>query len=185
MSMSGWLRSTALLATVSAIGCGGETAAPVAGDEFQATAADQILFDLRHNMTVGGVRQALLVADTALLYEDSAAVEVRQMHLTLFDEQGRQAADLTADSGELNTRTEAMVARGHVVLLSQGGARRIETEELHFDPNGDRIWSDVPTTLREDGTVVRGSGFTATAGLEDITIHDPTGRFEDVEVEVR
>lgn len=185
MSKTRWQQGMAWVVATFVVGCGDETAAPVAGDEFMRTDADQIIFDVRHNMTVRGVLQAVLLADTAYLYEDSAAVDVRQVHLTMFDEQGREAADLTADSGDLDTRTEAMVARGNVVLIAQEGGRRIETEELHFDPNGDRIWSEVPTTMREDGTVVHGSGFTADAGLDDITVHDPTGRFEDVQVEMR
>jgi hypothetical protein len=52
-----------------------------------------------------------------------------------------------------------MYAFGNVVLTVNEGNRRVESAELNYDPNGDRIWSDSLTTLREAGTVSDGLGF--------------------------
>ena len=50
----------------------------------------------------------------------------------------------------MNERTEEMVARGDVVLIVHSDGRRIESPELHYDPNRDRIWSDSTTVQTLD-----------------------------------
>jgi len=46
--------------------------------------------------------------------------------------------------------------------FDEGGWRRqVESQELNYDPNGDRIWSDSLTVLREQGTISQGMGFTS------------------------
>lgn len=175
-------RAAAALALV-VVGCGAGGQDPIAGEEYLKMPADQVMFDVEHHITKDGVRQALLEADTAYLYEDSARVEVRRVHLTLFNEKGEQTAELTSLGGVLNTRTQAMVARGNVVLVTRTRDRRIETQELHYDPPGDRIWSDVATTLTEGGTVVRGTGFTSDGQLRNLQVRQPTGKVEGLRVE--
>src|SRR5690606_38937993 len=115
-------------------------------------------------------------ADSMYLYEDSAHVSLVGVHLTLFDGLGEESVDLTSETGEMNTRTEAMVARGNVVLTSDEGCGRIETEELHYDPRQSRIWSSVRTVCVEDGSRLEGSGFTSDDDLRNFTLHDPRGR---------
>jgi hypothetical protein len=46
-----------------------------------------------------------------------------------------------------------------VILVITEGNKRVESEELHYDPNGDRIWSDSATTMIEPGRVSEGLGF--------------------------
>ena len=41
----------------------------------------------------------------------------------------------------------------------QNLARRVESEELNYNPNGDRIWSDSATTMIEPGRISEGLGF--------------------------
>lgn len=173
------LRIGTLLALVAAA-CGNRDQGPVAGEEYENMGADQIIVNPNQIITADGIRQAVLRADTAFVYEDSAFVEFRAVELTLFERDGAEAAHLTADTGELETRTEAMVARGDVVLVTTEGGRRIETEELHYDPRQRRIWSDVPTVIIDAGDRLEGTGFTAdlsTDGrIRDITLRDPRGR---------
>jgi LPS export ABC transporter protein LptC len=70
----------------------------------------------------------------------------------MLDDNGVRSGTVTAKSGVINSRTKAMVARGSVVLAMKDG-KRILTEELHYDPNSKRIWSNVPTvTINADGS---------------------------------
>ena len=69
-----------------------------------------------------------------------------------------------------NQRTQKMVARGDVVLVLADG-RRIETEELNYEPETGRVWSDVPTRmLWSPGCVSTFSTFTV-----DDKFRNPTG----------
>ncbi|HUF12197.1 MAG TPA: LPS export ABC transporter periplasmic protein LptC [Longimicrobiales bacterium] len=162
-------------------GCGGEDEPPIAEAEIANMDADQVMFGVEHFITGNGVVRGVLLADTAFMYEDSALVRVRPVDLTLYNEQGEVAGEVTARSGVLNTRTQLMTATGDVVVQAEQSDERIETEELHFDPNRDRIWSVVATTIHRDGTVLRGTGFTSNTRLTDTRIDAPRGRVEGLE----
>ena len=159
--------------------CEPQAETPVVSEDI-ANGADQIMFGVEHFVTGNGVVRGKLVSDTAFMYEDSAMVRVRPVNLTLFDDDGNIAGEVTAQSGLLNTRTQTMVATGSVVVEETGGDR-IETEELHFDPNRDRVWSVVATTIHRDGTVLRGSGFTSNTQLTDTRLDTPRGRVEGLQ----
>ena len=80
----------------------------------------------------------------------------------------------------LDGTVQVMVATGSVVVQEVGGDR-IETEELHFDPNRDRVWSEVATTIHRQGSVLRGSGFTSNTQLTDTRLDTPRGNVEGLQ----
>lgn len=178
-----------VLVTVGAVGlvlggCDEESEAPTAGERYADMDADQIMMDLEHFITQDGVRRGLLRADTAFMYEDSAVLRIRPVRLTLYNEAGNVAGEITAERGLLNTRTDAMTATGSVVVVSTERDQRIETEEMHFDPNRDRVWSDVATTIHRQGSVLHGSGFTSDAQLTDTRLENPQGQVEGLEFDL-
>jgi LPS export ABC transporter protein LptC len=150
----------------------------VAGDDPLASRADQVIYALKQYVTSDGVRQALLLADTAYFFGDSARVELRNVHLTLFQSTGQEAAVLTAAAGTLEQRTQAMSAKKDVVIVTHDDGRRIETDELHYDPNLDKIWSNAPTTVNRGGKITRGDGFTADGRLQNIRVTRPSGHVD-------
>src|SRR5688572_13135662 len=131
---------------------------PVASAEAQAQRADQVMYGVKQYISSEGIRRGLLNADTAYVFEDSGRVDIRKVTLNLYGETGNQAAALTSRAGTLDTRTQGMIARGNVILTTQEG-KRIETEELHYDPNAHRIWSTVTTKMIENGNPLTGDGF--------------------------
>jgi len=159
--------------------CEPQAETPVVSEDI-ANGADQVMFGVEHFVTGNGVVRGKLVSDTAFMYEDSALVRVRPVNLTLFDDDGNVAGEVMARTGVLNTRTQTMVASGSVVVEETGGDR-IETEELHFDPNRDRVWSVVATTIHRDGSVLRGTGFTSNTQLTDTRLDAPRGQVQGLE----
>ncbi len=126
---------------------------------FEALPSDVVLTDVTHNITVDGVRNAKLLSDSVYQFQDSSIVELFGVDLTLYDANGQVTATVTSQFGELNERTNEMVGRGNVVVLRQDGAERIETEELFYNPQTHRIWSNVLTTRTVNGSVQQGDGF--------------------------
>ena len=168
------------LAGTSLVACETQAEPPIALPEDANMGADQVMFGVEHYVTGNGIVRGLLRSDTAFMYEDSALVRVRPVNLTLYDDAGAIAGEVTARSGVLNTRTQTMVANGNVVVEDEGGDR-IETEELHFDPNRDRVWSVVATTIHRQGSVLRGTGFTSNTQLTDTRLDAPRGQVEGLE----
>ena len=177
-----WLVLLGLALPVAA--CGEDTDAPTAGERYTQMDADQIMTDPEHYITVDGVLRGVLRADTAFMYEDSALMRVKPVRLTIYNERGTVAGVVTSRTGVLNMRTNSMTATGDVVVVSEERGQRIETEEMHFDPNRDRVWSDTPTTLHRDGTVLHGSGFTSNSRLTDTRLNRPEGRVEGLEFDL-
>ena len=141
--------------------CGRQPSGPVASAGFRTLPADQVIVGFQQFVTQNGKNQAVLNGDTAYVYEDSSVAKVRRLNLTLYNEQGQVSAKLTADSGNVNTFSRAMIAYGNVVLVTQPEGRRIETEQLHYDPQAHRVWSNVKTVQHHQGGVLTGTGFEA------------------------
>jgi LPS export ABC transporter protein LptC len=150
----------------------------VAGSGFRNLPADQVVFDLDTDIKDLGVLRARLHADTAHIWEDEAHTLMFPLDLKLYDDNGGEAVHLTANEGELDSRTNKMVARGSVVLVTTDGNRRILTEELHYDPRTKRIWSDVHTVIYEGDTRAEGSGFRADDQLSTVDLFQ--GTFENI-----
>ena len=83
--------------------------------------ADQIVFGMEQHVTDAGRRQALLRGDTAFVYDDSMKAHIKNVNLTLYNENGAESAHLTSREGDFSNTSQAMVARGKVVLDTCGG----------------------------------------------------------------
>jgi LPS export ABC transporter protein LptC len=146
------------------------------GEDFRDVPASLVMIGMRSFVTNNGIRTAQLVGDTGFVYEDSSKIHVKKVNLKFFNEQGVESGSLTSRTGDFNTNTQAMIARGTVVLVTTTGNRRIETEELHYDPQSHRLWSEKPTVLIEPGSRVTGTGFTADDKFQNVRITNPRGR---------
>jgi hypothetical protein len=183
---------TILIAAVAALSlsaCRGATDPTNGGREYESLPADQVMIGVDHAMTLGGVRQSLLRTDTTLIFDDSATIQLRVVDLEIYDEAGQVRATLTSTSGELNRNTNKMVARGVAgcmeqpdhrgcVKLTVRGAqgRVVWTQELHYDPQQKRVWSDVRTRSRSDnGQDVTFASFTSDDQFRNFSGQRPSG----------
>ena len=177
-SMRTRLLSLALAAAALA-GCQRHGTEPQAAAEFPKLPSDYVLVSVKHYLTEDGIRRGLLNADTGYVHVDSAKFDLHKVHLLLYNANGQEAADLVSKTGELDQRTNAMVARGNVVLVGRGsGVQRIETEELHYDPNTHQLWSTVSSRVTQKGNVVTTQGFKADDQLQRIEMKAIRGRVE-------
>jgi len=164
-------RSLALaLALAFASGCDRQAAAPTADAGFKQLPADQVIVGFQQYVSERGLNKAIMKGDTAYIYEDSSLAKVRKVDLVLYDEAGKVSARLTSKAGRLNTFTQSMVATGNVVLITESDGRRIETEELHYDPTTHRVWSNVFTRQTHQGGVMTGSGFEADDKFSNVRV---------------
>jgi LPS export ABC transporter protein LptC len=169
--VSCWITALAL-----SVACTGTSTGPGEG-EFTELPADQVMIDVQFSSTSKGIRAAELKSDTAYLFSDSAVTHLRGVDLEMYDASGRQTAHLTSVTGVYNQNTQAMIGRGDVVLIVLADGRRIETEELYYDPEQRRIWSDVETHMTlPDGTDITTSNFTADDEFRNVQTGTTRGR---------
>ena len=169
-----WLGAS-LVGLLGAAACQSEGDMPVASEFAQGIDAP-VVFGMTSFITVNGVREGRVEADTAYTYNDSTKVDLRVMTVTFYDESGRERATVAGRTGEWNQDTNLMIARGDVVLRVQTDSSRIESAEIHYDPENDRIWSDSATVRTlADGTVTRGSAFESDIEFTNVRVLDIRG----------
>ncbi len=168
------LALTVMVAALAA--CADAINTPVANDDIQAMTADNVIFGMVSFLTTSGVREGRIQADTAYIFADSSKADLHQMQIVFYDEDGRERATVSGTSGEWSQLNDRMVARGDVVLLVHSDSSRIESQEIHYDPQQERIWSD-STTVRTmgDGSVTSGSAFESDMTFENIRIQNMRG----------
>jgi LPS export ABC transporter protein LptC len=155
--------------------CGGASTAPSSGD-YEDLAADKVMIGTTHTQYSNGVRSAEGQYDTVYVFNDSAVYHLRGVNTRMFDADGKQSATIKADSGTLNQSTDAMIAQGHVVLVTQLNCT-IKSEELHYDPETRRIWSNVDTRFEVGGKVTTAKKFNADDSFNQVTAEGLTGAF--------
>lgn len=175
------LRTVHRAGTVVAVGlfaaaCGDQIDAPVAPGEVLELQADNVMYGMTSFLTLNGVREGRIQADTAYLFVDSAKALLKQMNVVFYDERGQERALVTGLEGEWDQDTDRMVARGEVVLTVHADGRTLESAEIHYDPIAERIWSDSATVQRlADGTVTSGTAFQSDLEFNNIRIENPRG----------
>jgi len=162
-----------LVLVLSGVGaCGGPQSGPTASVGFRTLQSDQVVIGFEQYITENGQNKVILRGDTAYVFEDSSTARIRKLNLTLYNETGQVSARLNSDSGVVNTFTRAMIARGRVVLTTEQDGRRIETEELHYDPQAHRVWSTVPVVQHFQNGVINGTGFEADDKFYNVRINN-------------
>lgn len=157
-------------------GCTQELSTPVADRELQTMESDYVAFGMVSYITASGVREGRVQADTAFIYEETATAVLKKMEIVFYDEVGGERATVVGRDGEWGTESNRMVARGDVVLTIHDDSSTIESAEIHYDQELERIWSDSTTVRRfADGSVFSGSSFESDMAFEEIQIANMRG----------
>ncbi len=135
-------------------------------DELSSDVPEIVLFDFTY--TVRRANGSILVFSADRMESYSARDEHRLFSVAFIeiDPVGDRATDGTADFAMIDTRTEDVELTGSIEFYSTQNEARIFAETLSWRSEG-RILSspadDVVIVERDDGSVVRGSGFRADA----------------------
>jgi LPS export ABC transporter protein LptC len=160
----------ALLGAVAALACGSDKKQPpVATRSPLADSADQVMYGARFNLTDEGVSRARLVSDTAYFFDDNTRIELEKVNIVFFTVTGQKDAVLTSRRGTFNNRTNNMIARQNVVVVSEDG-RRLTSEELKYNQQTNQISSDSAFVMTEPDRRLEGIGFRSDPNMRNIQI---------------
>ena len=167
--MSARVLSVAALAAAAlfAAACSEPKAPPVVSRDPMADSADQVMFGVRHFLTKSGVRQAQLLSDTALMFDEGTRIMLRKVRVTFYTQAGAENAVLVGKRGRYDTRQQLMEAMGDVVVTTVDG-RRLETQQLKFDQARNEISSDSAYVATEGGRRQEGIGFRSDPNMNNV-----------------
>lgn len=107
---------------------------------------DLALRRISYTETRNGVKRWAMQADSAAFSAGAGMTQVENIQMTFFEDDGREAANLTARSGGVETETGRVTLDGAVVVKSSRGYT-IHTEKMEYLKNEDLIRSDVPVRI--------------------------------------
>lgn len=154
--------------------CRGGTQDGLAEVESAADSADQLMIGLTMNMTQEGVRQAILEADSAFVYDVRGQVELKKVRVTFFAQNGVQTSVLTGREGTYYMRDGRMEARGDVVVNMTNGAR-LTSSVLRYNQAKNEVATDQPYTYDSADRHVTGQGFVSDPSFSNIVTQRPRG----------
>jgi LPS export ABC transporter protein LptC len=157
------------IAVVAALACSQKKQPPVAAHSPLADSADQVMYGMRFVLTDKGLNRALLESDTAYFFDENTRIELERVHTTFFTASGAKNALLTSDRGRYNSRTNNMVARKNVVVVTEDG-RRLTTPELIYNQQTNQISSDSSFIMTEPNRRLEGVGFRSDPDMKNIQI---------------
>jgi LPS export ABC transporter protein LptC len=128
-----------------------------------------MMFGLRHYIWNGGLRRALLLADTALLYDQSNRLELRSMRTIFFTAAGDSNAVLTGLRGTYDVRTQRLEGRGDVRIVTVDGCR-LTSPQLVYERLANQITSDTSFTFTEPGRTIEGIGLRTDPSLRNLQV---------------
>ncbi len=158
-----------IVAVAVTTACSSKKQPPVATHSPLADSADQVMFGARFKLTDQGLQRAQLEADTAYFFDDNTRIELENVHTTFFTVTGAKDAVLTSRFGTTNTRTNNMIARKNVVVVSEDG-RRLTTPELIYSQQKNEISSDSAFVMTEPNRRLEGIGFRSDPNMKNIQI---------------
>jgi len=127
------------------------------------------MYGARFNLTDKGLQRAQLESDTAYFFEDNTRIELEKVHTTFFTATGAKNAVLTSERGTYNSRTNNMVARKNVVVVSEDG-RHLTTPELIYNQQRNEISSDSAFVMTDPTRRIEGIGFRSDPDMKNIKV---------------
>jgi LPS export ABC transporter protein LptC len=147
-------------------GCGDDD---TGGPDRSGTFADQEVDGFTLTQTHEGRRVWSISAQHALIYEDADRVEMIDLRVDFFDEEGAVRSTLTANEGVLKRRTNDMEVLGNVVVYAADGTI-LTTEKLTWDERKGKVESDRPFRVTKEADVMTGVGMEADPDLKNIRV---------------
>lgn len=146
-------------------GCADEPApAPEERTDFPA----QITYDYTTRHSRDAVPVWELFGESAIKNDDSEVLQLEGVRMVFYRD-GLKDAVLTSDRGEIDQETEATVARGNVVVVTEDG-KQLESEVLHWDPERSLIHTEEFVRFTEGDQVLTGYGLETDPDLTNVTI---------------
>src|SRR5881275_1243519 len=139
-----------------------------------ADTADQVMYNMSHYVTAGGIQRAHVRADTAYFYSPAQTAELRNVHITFYDTRGAETSTLTSRQGTYHWRSGDMEARGNVVVVRTDGAT-LRTEVIRYSQVRNQVSSDKDFVFDEPTRHIKGTGFTADPDFKVVTANRVTG----------
>lgn len=129
-------------------------------------------------ITKDGRRMAEVWAGYIATYNQKNETVLKDsIHIDFYDQEGNHNSVLTAKEGLVYNQTNNMIAIGNVIVVSDSGIV-LETEELKWNNQTQKIVSDVPVIFTTETEKLNGDSFVSDPDLKNYEIKNARGYTE-------
>ncbi len=156
-------------ACLAALGCGSEeeTHSPSRAEGGGPT---RIVEGITLKESRVGKPRWVLRADSALTFAGDERTILLGIEVLFYDESGDSVRSrLRAREGEVDADSKDLIARGNVIVETDED-QRLETEELRWDSQKEKVVSDKAVRIVDGGSVLTGIGIESDADLSSYKI---------------
>ena len=129
--------------------------------------------------TEQGKVKVRLVASTIERFQDIQPSLIFSDHLEVFfyNDSSQLQSRLITDYASIDEEKNIMLAQNNVILISAEG-KKLETDELLWDENKNKIYTDKKVKITTGNEVIYGEGFTSTPDFQQYSITKIHGTFD-------
>ena len=99
------------------------------------------------------------------------------VYIEFFNESGIETSTLKSNYGQYNKQENLYTVRGNVIIENLEEKNKLNTEELKWDPETQKINTTKFVRIETPEEIITGEGLEAAQDFSDYTILQPKGRF--------
>ena len=122
-------------------------------------------------------KKVVLKADVLLEWKTGDREFPEGMFIEFYDTQGELSSTLKADMGYYFKADNLWKATGDVQVVSLEKNQQLNSEELYWKPDDERIYTEKFVTIRLEKEVIYGTGLESNQDFTNYTIRNPKGEF--------
>lgn len=143
---------------------------------------NQVVRDFELDESVSGRRLYRLSARQATVWENESRIDVETLEVIFYGDDGQPYSRLVADAGTVWIRSEDLVARGHVYVIT-GDSMILRTDSLAWSNSRRAIHTQAGIVIETAQGQIAGTGLVADAQLNKIEILSEVRGSSDYEFE--
>jgi LPS export ABC transporter protein LptC len=133
--------------------------------------------DINSLLTDSAKKKVILKAPLRLEYQSGDQDYPKGIDIDFFDDKGQYKGKLTAETAHYDKIRKQYTGRGNVVVDNIQEKRRLTTEELHWTPENQMVFTapDMFVTIKTVKEIIKGFGLNAKQDLSKYELLKPTG----------
>ena len=129
--------------------------------------------------TENGKVKVKVLANSIERFQDfqPALIFPNKLEVYFYNDSSHLQSTLIADYASIDEEKKIMLAKNNVILISTDD-KKLETDELVWDENKNKIYTDKKVKITTGKEVVFGEGFTSTTDFKEYSITKVHGTFD-------
>lgn len=138
---------------------------------------DQTIHGFMVTEMKSGIKEWKLIAERADIYQRRNETELFKLRMKFYNNEEEVTSTLTADEGKVNNKTNDVIMKGNVIVISEEKKTKLTTESLRWDAGREKLLSDDFIRQEDEDVIVTGYGLEVDSRLGRVLIK------KDVKVE--